>query len=58
VPQGLRLQPVEVSGVRSENYHLYRLFDFRKDARLLYSLHDALERTSSLRPSVYVAEVS
>ena len=48
---------VEVSGDRGENYHLYRLFDFRRNPRLC-SLQGALEHTCTLRPSVYVAEVS
>jgi len=48
---------VNVSMDRDRDYHLYRLFDFRKDPRL-YALNGALERTCALRPVVYRAHVT
>ena len=48
---------VSVSGAHGGDYHLYRLFDFRRDPRL-YALNGALEQVCALRPVVYVAHVS
>ncbi|HYV84358.1 MAG TPA: DUF3883 domain-containing protein [Patescibacteria group bacterium] len=48
---------VSMSGTRGEDYHLYRVFNFRRDPRL-YSLTGALERTCMLQPIVYMAHVS
>ena len=39
---------------RSDNYHLYRVFDFRKHPRLFLTQGD-LERRFSLHPQTYVA---
>jgi hypothetical protein len=48
---------VSVSRAEGDAYHLYRLFEFRKDPRL-FSLNGALERTCSLQPVQFVANVS
>jgi hypothetical protein len=48
---------VSTSAARDRDYHLYRIFDFRKDPRL-YSLNGSLERTCALQPVVFVARVT
>ncbi len=48
---------VSVSKDRSEQYHLYRLFDFRTEPRL-FTLSGALTTTCLLEPDSYVATVA
>lgn len=56
VPFFLSRNEIAVSKVRSEAYHLYRLFRFRTDPRL-YGLKGSLEDTCLLEPVHYSARV-
>nr|MDP9179550.1 DUF3883 domain-containing protein [Gemmatimonadota bacterium] len=45
---------VAVSGERDGQYHIYRLFEFRDNARL-YTLSGALERVCHMQPVNFAA---
>jgi hypothetical protein len=48
---------VAVSAAEHERYHLYRVFDFRRVARV-FSLPGALETSCALEPNSYRARVA
>jgi len=48
---------VEVSGRLNEQYHIYRVFDFRSKGRL-FMLHGAIADTCQLEPVSYAARVA
>lgn len=56
-PFFLSRSEVEVSGQSPDQYHLYRVFDFRAHRRL-FTLNGSLKRTCSLDPYTYLGRVA
>jgi hypothetical protein len=56
-PFFLSRSEVEVSGQSPDQYHLYRVFDFRAHRRL-FTLNGSLKRTCALDPYTYLGRVA